>query len=60
MNRLFLQQLLNSLEERDKQLIILRYFENKTQTEVAEILGISQVQVSRLEKRILRRLKELA
>ena len=60
MNRLFLQQLLNSLDERDKQLIILRYFENKTQTEVAEILGISQVQVSRLEKRILRRLKELA
>ena len=60
MNRLFLQQLLNSLEERDKQLILLRYFENKTQTEVAEILGISQVQVSRLEKRILRRLKELA
>ena len=60
MNRLFLQQLLNSLEERDKRLIILRYFENKTQTEVAEILGISQVQVSRLEKRILRRLKELA
>lgn len=60
MNRLFLQQLLNSLDERDKQLILLRYFENKTQTEVAEILGISQVQVSRLEKRILRRLKELA
>ena len=60
MNRLFLQQLLGSLNERDKQLILLRYFENKTQTEVAEILGISQVQVSRLEKRILRRLKELA
>lgn len=60
MNRLFLQQLLNSLDERDKQLILLRYFENKTQTEVAEILRISQVQVSRLEKRILSRLKELA
>lgn len=60
MDRLFLQQLLNSLEERDKQLILLRYFENKTQMEVAERLGISQVQVSRLEKRILRRMKELA
>ena len=57
MNRLFLQQLLNSLEERDKQLIILRYFENKTQTQVAEILGISQVQVSRLEKKILASLR---
>ena len=43
-----------------REVILLRYFENKTQTEVAEILGISQVQVSRLEKRILRRLKELA
>ena len=60
MNRLFLQQLLGSLEERDRQLILQRYFENKTQTEVAQILGISQVQVSRLEKRILRKLKELA
>lgn len=60
MNRLFLQQLLGSLEERDRQLIFQRYFENKTQTEVAQNLGISQVQVSRLEKRILRKLKELA
>lgn len=60
MNRLFLQQLLDSLEERDRQLIFQRYFENKTQTEVAQNLGISQVQVSRLEKRILRKLKELA
>ena len=60
MNRLFLQQLLDSLEERDKHLILLRYFDNKTQTEVAEAMGISQVQVSRLEKRILRQMKELA
>ena len=60
MNHLFLQQLLDSLEERDRQLINLRYFENKTQSQVAQILGISQVQVSRLEKRILRRMKDLA
>lgn len=60
MNHLFLQQLLDSLEEKDRQLIILRYFENKTQSQVAEILGISQVQVSRLEKRILRQMKDLA
>ena len=58
--KLFLQQLLNKLETRDRELIILRYFENKTQTEVAEHLGISQVQVSRMEKKILRRMKELA
>lgn len=60
MNRLFLQQLLDTLDERDRQLIILRYYENKTQNQVAELLGISQVQVSRLEKKILRRMKELA
>lgn len=60
MNRLFLQQLLDNLDERDRKLIVLRYYENKTQNQVAEILGISQVQVSRLEKKILRRMKELA
>lgn len=60
MNHLFLQQLLEALEERDRKLIMLRYFENKTQNQVAEILGISQVQVSRLEKKILRRMRELA
>lgn len=60
MEQLFLQQLLEYLEERDRELIVLRYFENKTQNQVAEILGISQVQVSRLEKKILRYLKEIA
>jgi len=58
MNKLFLQQLLQGLDKRDRELIFLRYFENKTQTEVAKILGISQVQVSRLEKKILRQMKE--
>ena len=60
MMRLYLEQLLDSLCERDKRLIKLRYYENKTQTQVAELLGISQVQVSRLEKKILRQLKALA
>ena len=60
MNKLFLQQLLNELDKRDRQLIWLRYFENKTQMQTAESLGISQVQVSRLEKKILRRMRELA
>ena len=59
-NKLFLQQLLDTLDKRDRTLIMLRYFENKTQTQVAEAMGISQVQVSRLEKKILRRMKELA
>ena len=59
-DHLFLEQLLGALNERDRKLIILRYYENKTQTQVSEALGISQVQVSRLEKKILRRMKELA
>ena len=60
MNKLFLQQLLNELDKRDRELIQLRYFENKTQMQTAEYLRISQVQVSRLEKKILRRMRELA
>ena len=59
MDRLFLEQLLDKLLQKERTLIELRYFENKTQTQVAEILEISQVQVSRLEKKILRKLKEL-
>lgn len=56
-NRLVLQSLLEDLEEKERNLIILRYFQDKTQTETAQKLGISQVQVSRLEKRILLRMR---
>ena len=52
-NKMSIEELINNLEERDKKLIILRYYKEKTQSEVAKILGITQVQVSRLEKRIL-------
>ena len=52
-NKLCVQELINELDERGKEIIILRYFKGKTQTEVAERLGITQVQVSRLEKKIL-------
>ena len=48
----------NDLGEREQQLIKLRYFENQTQTAIASRLGISQVQVSRLEKKILREMRE--
>lgn len=50
LNRMLLEQLLSGLTEEEKKLIGLRYFEDKTQVEVAKQLGISQVQVSRLEK----------
>lgn len=43
---------------RDKQLILLRYYKDKTQNDVAKILGISQVQVSRIEKSILKKMKK--
>ena len=52
-NKISVNELINDLEERDKEIIMLRYYKNKTQMEVAKILGISQVQVSRIEKKIL-------
>lgn len=60
LNRMILTQLLGSLGQQEKKLICLRYFGEKTQTEVAKALGISQVQVSRLEKKILLSLREQA
>lgn len=56
-NKLAIKQIIGSLEKREKQLILLRYYKNKTQMEVAKILGISQVQVSRIEKKILNSMK---
>ena len=52
-NQLLLEQLLEELNEQEKKLIELRYFEEKTQTQIAGMLGLSQVQVSRMEKRVL-------
>ncbi|WWR15216.1 SigF/SigG family RNA polymerase sporulation sigma factor [Lachnospiraceae bacterium JLR.KK008] len=60
LNHMLLEQLFSELTEDEKRLIGLRYFEDKTQVEVARQLGISQVQVSRLEKRILLRMRGLA
>lgn len=57
-NKLAIKQMVESLEEREKQLILLRYYKNKTQIEVAKILSISQVQVSRIEKKILNSMKQ--
>ncbi len=57
-NRIFLQEMMNQLEEKEQQLILLRYFRGKTQTEVAKQLCMTQVQVSRLEKKILARMRE--
>ncbi|MGO4947118.1 sigma-70 family RNA polymerase sigma factor [Blautia sp. Sow4_E7] len=59
LNRIFLEEILEKLEEEERQLIGLRYFQDMTQTEVAKRMGVSQVQVSRMEKRILKKLREM-
>ena len=56
-NKIVLNKIINSLEKRDKEIILLRYYKDKTQSEVGKILGISQVQVSRIEKRILEKMR---
>lgn len=58
LNHMLLEQLLDSLCKTERELITLRYFQDKTQMEVAKKLGISQVQVSRLEKKILLRMRQ--
>ena len=57
---LYLKSLIKTLPKREQLLINLRYFKDKTQGEVAEILGVSQVQVSRLENKIIKNLKDKA
>ena len=47
------QQLMDMLESKERKIINLRYFKNKTQSQVAKEMGMTQVQVSRLEKKIL-------
>lgn len=58
LNRLLLTQLLQMLSEEERELIRLRYFEDCTQVQVARRLGMTQVQVSRAEKRILKKLRQ--
>ena len=57
-NHLAIREFIQDLEERERKIILLRYYQEKTQTEVAKMLGISQVQVSRMEKKILLAMRE--
>jgi len=57
-DRMTVEQLMDSLTEEERILITSRYFEDKTQVETAKLLGISQVQVSRLEKKILLKMRK--
>ena len=56
-NKITIKQMIENLEERDKEVILLRFYKEKTQSEVAKILGITQVQVSRIERKILNNMK---
>lgn len=58
-NRVALKEALARLDERSRQIVLLRYFQEKTQTEIAEIIGVSQVHVSRLEKKVLEEIKRM-
>lgn len=57
-DKICINNLIEELEAREKQIILLRYYRGKTQTEVAKMLGVTQVQVSRLEKKILLKMRE--
>lgn len=59
LSKMALSKVMESLTERERTIIIRRYYEEKTQTEIAKELGVSQVQVSRLEKKILCNMRRL-
>lgn len=57
-DKMLLKDIIASLNDREKKIIILRYFRDKTQSEVARVLHVSQVQVSRLESKIIEKMRE--
>lgn len=57
LDKMMLKKIINELSPRDKKIILLRYFADKTQSEVARVLSVSQVQISRLESKILGRIR---
>ena len=59
-DQLLIKELLEKLSERERQIILLRFFRDKTQSEIAQIIGVSQVQVSRLLGKTLEKLKKAA
>ena len=57
-DNLILKETLNNLTEEERQILMLRYYDERTQQEVANILGTNQVYISRNEKKVLKKLKE--
>ena len=56
-NKIAIGDLIKDLKEREKQVILLRYFRGKTQMEVAKLIGVNQIQVSRIERNVLGKMK---
>ena len=56
-NKITLDELINNLDEREKKVVILRFYKEQTQAQVGKILGITQVQVSRIEKKVLEKMR---
>lgn len=56
-DNMMLKEIISTLPEREKKIIILRYFRDKTQSEIAELMGVSQVQISRIESKVLEKIK---
>ena len=59
-DKLTIKNMMNVLDENEKKIIIYRYFKEKTQTEISKIIGVSQVQISRIEKRALDKMKTVS
>lgn len=58
-NRVMIQDALSRLKPRERQIIVLRYFQGKTQTETSKLIGVSQVQISRIEKNTLKKIHDM-
>ena len=56
-NKIVIKDLIKGVEEKDKEVRLIRYYKEKTQSQIAKILGISQVQVSRIEKKVLEKMR---
>ena len=59
-NKVMIDEILSSLTDREKEIIFLHYFRGKTQSEIAKYIGVSQVQISRIEKKAMKRIRENA
>ena len=58
-DRIALKEILEKLPDKEKEIILLRFYQDKTQTEVAALVGLSQVQVSRVERQALKKIRHL-